>query len=73
MTKKIYEDKLFLDIPFGEALERFAKTDAKEVTASVARAKKAKPSSGKINKSPDIVDHEPKVVRLGNKRKPRPR
>ena len=71
MTGKKYEDKLFLDMPFGEALERFAGTKVKEVTASVARSKKAKPSSGKINKSPDVVDHTHKVVRLGNKRKPR--
>ena len=46
MTGKKYKERLFLDIPFGEALERFAETNVKEVRASVARAKKAKPSGG---------------------------
>ena len=68
MTGKKHEEKLFLDVPFGEALERFTKTNVKEVAASVARAKKAKPSGGKLPKPPDVVKSK-KIVRLADKRK----
>ena len=72
MTGKKYKERLFLDIPFGEALERFAETNVKEVRASVARAKKAKPSGGKFNKPPDkAVVKGQSVVRLADKRKPK--
>ena len=70
MTGKSYDDKLFLDMPFSEALEQFAKTHVEEVRASVARAKKAKPSGGKINKPPDkAVVKSQKVIKLADKRK----
>ena len=71
MTGKKYEDKLFLDIPFGEALECFAKTNVNEVAASVARSKKAKPPGGKLRKPPGAVVKSQKVVRLADKRKPK--
>lgn len=71
MSGKKYEDKLFLDIPFGAALERFAKTDTKEVAASVARSKKAKPPGGKLRKPPGGSVKSHKVVRLADKRKPK--
>ena len=70
MTSKKYDDKLFLDIPFGEALERFAGTEPKQVAAGIARAKKAKPSGGKLKAPPDGVTQSKNVVRLASKRKP---
>ncbi len=70
MNKKPYDDKLFLDIPFDEALGRFAKTDMEEVRASIARSKKAQPIGGKVRKPPKAVAPQ-KVVKLGTKRKPR--
>ena len=70
MTGKKYEEKLFLDMPFGDALERFAKTNVEEVAASIARSKKAKPPGGKLRKPPDVIAKSQKVIRLARKRKP---
>lgn len=57
MTGKKYEKKLYIDMPFDEALERFAGTDPKEVRELVGRKKtaaskpaaatKSKPSTGR--------------------------
>ena len=69
MSKKTYDEKLYLDMPFGEALERFAGTKPKEVAASVAKSKKAKPSGGKLVKPPDVRNDDQKVVKLASKRK----
>jgi hypothetical protein len=69
MNKKPYEDKLFLEKDFGEALERFAETDPKEVAASIARSKKAKPRGGKL-KPPGNLSKAKNVVQLRNKLKP---
>lgn len=41
------ERPLYLDMDFGEALERFAQTDPKEVAESIQRAKKKKPPGAK--------------------------
>ncbi len=70
MNKKPYEEKLFVDMNFGEALERFAKTDPEEVAASIAKSKKAKPPGGKLRKPPDSPTTSKNVVRLSSKRKP---
>ena len=40
---KKLEPKLKLDMPFDEALERFAQTKPKEVERSIERAKQKKP------------------------------
>lgn len=69
MTGKKYDEKLYLDIPFGEALERFVKTDLKEVAASIAKSKKVKPPGGKL-KPPGTVSEAKNVVRLASVRKP---
>lgn len=53
MAKRRYDDKMKLDMPFAEALERFAGTDPKEMHANIKRAKKKKPPGGK--KSPPGV------------------
>ena len=48
MTGKKLERPLFLDIPFGEALVRFAQTNPKEVEPAPGRKRKAaKPSASK--------------------------
>lgn len=70
MNKKPYEEKLFIDMNFGEALERFAGTRPKEVAASIAKSKKAKPPGGKL-KPPDPVVKSKNVVRLASVRKPK--
>jgi len=41
MTGRKYEKKLYIDLPFDEALERFAQTDPKEVRELVGRKKTA--------------------------------
>lgn len=47
MAKRVYDDKMKLDMPFGEALERFIGVDPKEMQANIKKAKKKKPSGGK--------------------------
>jgi len=42
-----YEDKLFLDMPFEEALERFAGVDPQEMRANIDKAKKRRPPGRK--------------------------
>jgi len=48
MTRKgdKQEPPLHLDIDFGEALERFARTKPSEVAESVERSKRKKPPGG---------------------------
>jgi len=41
-----------LDMPYGEALERFAGVDPKEMHANIARSKKKKPLGGKKKRKP---------------------
>jgi hypothetical protein len=43
MTDKKLERPLFLDLDFGEALERFAKTKPEEVKPPAARKRKRGP------------------------------
>ena len=48
MAKKpIYEDKMRLDMPFAEALERFIGTDPKEMHANIRRAKRRSRRAGR--------------------------
>lgn len=69
MAKRRYDDKMKLDMPFGEALERFIGTDPAQMHANIAKAKKAKPPGGKKAKpSDDNVAQN--VVKLRAKRKP---
>jgi hypothetical protein len=52
MAPRKYDDRMKLDMPFDEALERFAGTDPAETQANVEKAKKAKPPGGKQAKQP---------------------
>lgn len=57
MTKRRYDDKMKLDMPPDEALERFIGTSPDEMEANIRRAKKKKPpgSKGKPKPSDDNV------------------
>ena len=47
MTKRPpYEDKLHLDMPLGEAMDRLVGVDPKEMHANIKRAKQRKPPGG---------------------------
>jgi len=50
MPKRRYDDKMKLDMPFSEALERFAHVKPDEMHANIKRAKKRKPPGGKKGK-----------------------
>jgi hypothetical protein len=67
MAKRTYEERLRLDMPFGEALERYARASPKEMHANIARAKKKKPPGGKKAPPGDKVK-DPNVVSLRAKR-----
>lgn len=69
--KRRYDDKLFLDMPFDEALGRFAKVKPEEMHDNIAKAKKKKPPGGRKKKRPSgsrVVGQN--VVRLRDRRKP---
>lgn len=66
MPKRRYDDKMKLDMPFGEALERFAGVKPVEMHANIKKAKKAKPPGGRKAPPPDKPD--PNVVDLGKTR-----
>lgn len=61
MTKKKYEQPLHIDMPFDEALERFAGVDPKEMQANIDKEKKKKPPEAEASGGP--------VVHLRDKRK----
>lgn len=67
MTDQKYDDKMHLDLPFGEALERFVGVDPAEMQANIAKAKKAKPPGGKKALPGDKVQAE-NLVSLREKR-----
>lgn len=67
MAKRIYDDKMRLDMPFGEALERFAGVDPKQMHANIKRAKKKKPPGGKKAPPSDTVE-APNLVSLRARR-----
>jgi hypothetical protein len=68
MPKKRYDDKLHLDMGFGEALERFAHVKPSEMHANIRKAKKKKPPGGKKHAPPDDASGQ-NVVRLRDRRK----
>ena len=52
MSARPPKDALGLDMPFDEAMERFASVDPKEMHANIARSKKKKPPGGKKKRKP---------------------
>lgn len=68
MPGRKYDDKMHLDMPFAEAMERFIGTDPAEMHANIAKAKKAKPPGGRKAPPPDRSEN---VVSLRAKREKR--
>jgi hypothetical protein len=68
MPKRVYDDKMKLDIPFAEAMERFAGVKPAEMQANIAKAKKKKPPGGKKHKPPSDTGVSQNVVSLRNAR-----
>jgi hypothetical protein len=62
--KRKYDDKMRLDMPFAEALERFARTDPKEMHANITKAKKKKPPGGRKHKPPGNTGEAQNVLSL---------
>lgn len=50
MAKRVYDDKMRLEMSFAEALRRYAGTNPAEMHANIKRAKKKKPPGGKKRK-----------------------
>ncbi|SON56732.1 hypothetical protein HDIA_3191 [Hartmannibacter diazotrophicus] len=60
-----------LDMDFGEALERFARTDPKEVAESIERSKQKKPPQDETLRRPKTSrSREDKSSSSGRQRKP---
>jgi hypothetical protein len=70
MSKRRYDDKLHLDMPFSEALERFTHADPREMHANIAKSKQRKPPGGKKRKPSGGISQPANVVRLRDRRKP---
>jgi hypothetical protein len=64
MAKRTYEDRMKLNMSFGEALERYAGTSPKEMHANIKRAKKKKPPGGKKHKPSGGSSQAENVVSL---------
>lgn len=54
------EPPLHLDMDFGEALERFARTKPKEVAESIDRSKRKKPPGAVVPDGPSRAPKHPK-------------
>lgn len=52
MNARPPKEELALDMPFGEALERFVGVIPAEMHANIAKSKKKKPPSGKKKRKP---------------------
>ena len=69
---RTYDDKMKLDMPFAEALERYAGTKPAEMHANIKRAKKKKPPGGKkappgnASKDENVVDLRQRRMRKRN-------
>jgi hypothetical protein len=59
-----YEDKMKLDMPFKEAIERFVGTKPAEMRANIAKSKKKKPPGGKRRKPSGGIVQAANVVSL---------
>jgi hypothetical protein len=63
-----YDDKMHLDMPLDEALERFIGTAPAELAANVAKSKAAKPEAER--KRPTSKPDQTNLVKLSGRRKP---
>lgn len=64
------ENKFTLDMPFGEALERFIAVKPSELEANVAASKKKKPPRAKVKKrkAPGGKKKSPNVISLKDRK-----
>lgn len=62
-----YDDKMHLDMPMDEALERFIGTDPAELAANIAKSKAAKPAAER--KRPAAKPDQTNVTKLRGKPK----
>lgn len=62
-----YDDKMHLDMPLDEALERFIGTDPAELAANIAKSKAAKPEAER--KRPTPKPDQTNVTKLRGKPK----
>lgn len=67
MSRK-YDDKMSLDMPFDEALERYIGTKPDEMHANIAKSKRTKPEAER--KRPAPKPDQTNVTKLAAKRKP---
>jgi hypothetical protein len=67
MTKGPREEKMHLDMPFDEALERFIGTDTAEVAANLEKSKAAKPPADRVLQSANKPD-QTNLTKLSPKR-----
>jgi len=68
MADRKYDDKMKLDMPFEEALERFVGTKPSEMRANVEKSKKKRPPGGKKAKPSDDQADTQNVVSLRDRR-----
>lgn len=64
---RTYEEKMKLNMPFAEALERYIGTKPSEMHANIKRAKKKKPPGGK-KAPPGNADDQTNLVSLRDRR-----
>ncbi len=68
---KRYDDKMKLDMPFAEALERYAGASPAEMYANIKRAKKKKPPGEKASpgdtKAENVVQLRERRIRKRNR------
>ena len=62
--------RLYLDMPFSEALERFAGVDPRHVEANIKKSKQKKPPRARKTKVAVSAEDQANVVRLRDRRKP---
>jgi hypothetical protein len=65
---KRYDDKLHIDMSFGEAVERFAGTKPSEMHSNIEKAKKRKPPGGRKHKPSGGTGDAHNVVSLRDRR-----
>lgn len=68
MAKKVYDDKMRLEMSFAEAMGRYAQADPQEMRRNIEKAKKKRPPGGKKKPSGGTAQN---VVSLRSRRKDR--
>jgi hypothetical protein len=64
-----YDERLHIDMPFEEALERYVGADPTEMRDNIKKSKKKRPPGGRKHKPSDDQGESQNVVRLRDRRK----